>query len=77
MAESRVRRPVPRPAGTDQGHERTLAALRRSGFGTQAEEIAIRALGEDQADCRKLMETLWEGWNHADGLPRYVRKKRG
>ena len=47
----------------DEGRERICAALRRFGFDAQAEEIAMRALGEDPAHFQKLLEGLWEEWN--------------
>jgi hypothetical protein len=50
---------------TDEGRERICAALRRFGFDAQAEEIAMRALGEDPAHFQKLLEGLWEEWNPA------------
>jgi hypothetical protein len=48
---------------TDERRERIRAALRRFGYNVQAEEMAMRALGEDPADFQELLETLWEEWN--------------
>ena len=48
---------------TDERREGIRAALRRFGYNVQAEEIAMRALGEDPADFRELLEALWEEWN--------------
>ena len=48
---------------TDERRERIRAALRRFGYNVQAEEIAMRGLGEDPADFQELLEALWEEWN--------------
>jgi len=48
---------------TDERRERIRAALRRFGYNVQAEDLAMRALGEDPADFQELLETLWEEWN--------------
>ena len=53
---------------TDERRERIRAALLRFGFDTQAEEMAMRALGEDPAHFQELLEGLWEEWNPAGGL---------
>ncbi len=53
---------------TDKGRERIRAALLRFGFNAPAEEMAMRALGEDPAHFQKLLEVLWEEWNPAGGL---------
>ena len=53
---------------TDERRERIRAALRRFGYNVQAEEIAMRALGEDPADFQELLEALWEEWNPAGSL---------
>ncbi len=50
---------VPAPV---ERRERIRAALRRFGYNVQAEEIAMRALGEDPADFQELLERLWEDW---------------
>jgi hypothetical protein len=47
----------------DERRERIRAALRRFGYNVQAEEVAMRALGEDPADFQELLEALWEEWN--------------
>ncbi len=39
--------------------ERVCGALRRHGFDTQAEEAAMRDLGEDPAQFHELLEGLW------------------
>ena len=52
----------------DEGRERIRAALLRFGFDAQAEEIAMRALGEDPAHFQELLEVLWEEWKPAGGL---------
>ena len=53
---------------TDERRERVRAALRRFGYNVPAEEIAMRALGEDPADFQELLEGLWEEWNPAGSL---------
>ncbi len=53
---------------TDERRERIRAALRRFGFNAQAEEVAMRALGEDPAHFQKLLERLWEEWNPVGSL---------
>ena len=53
---------------TDEGRERIRAAHLRHGFYAQAEEVALRALGEDPADFQELLEALWEEWSPASGL---------
>ena len=45
---------------TDDGRERIRAAHLRHGFCAQAEEVAMRALGEDPAHFQELLEGLWE-----------------
>ncbi len=47
----------------DERREHIHAALRRFGYNVQAEEVAMRALGEDPADFQELLEALWEEWN--------------
>ncbi|HMD85997.1 MAG TPA: hypothetical protein VKO18_14985 [Terriglobia bacterium] len=54
--------------GTDECRERIRAALLCFGFDTQAEEMAMRALGEDPAHFQKLLERLWEEWNPVGAL---------
>ncbi len=53
---------------TDERRERVHAALRRFGYNVQAEEIAMRGLGEDPADFQELLQALWEEWNPAGSL---------
>ena len=53
---------------TDERRERIRAALLRFGYDTEAEEIAMRALGEDPARFQALLEALWEEWNPVGGL---------
>ncbi len=55
--------PVP-----DERRERIRAALLRSGYNTQAEETAMRALGEVPAHFQELLEELWEEWNPTGAL---------
>ena len=53
---------------TDEGKERIRAALRRFGYDAQAEEAAMRALGDDPAGFQELLEVLWEEWNPSGGM---------
>ena len=48
---------------TDDGRERIRAAHLRHGFYTEAEEVAMRALGEDPAHFQELVQGLWEEYN--------------
>jgi hypothetical protein len=52
--------------------ERIRAALGRFGLDLQAEEAAVRALGEDPAQFQELLKVLWEEWNPVGGLPEGV-----
>jgi len=47
----------------DERRGRIRAALRRFGFDAQAEETAMRALGEEPAHFQELLEGLWEEYN--------------
>jgi hypothetical protein len=51
---------------TDEGRERIRAAHLRHGFYAPAEEVAMRALGEDPAHFQELVEGLWETYNPND-----------
>jgi hypothetical protein len=53
---------------TAEGRERIRAAHLRHGFYAQAEEVALRALGEDPAQFQELLEGLWKKWNPSDAL---------
>jgi hypothetical protein len=53
---------------TARRRERIRAALLRHGYDVQAEEVAMRALGEDPAQFQELLEVLWEEWNPTGGL---------
>jgi hypothetical protein len=57
---------------TDERRERVRAALRRFGYNVPAEEMAMRALGEDPADFQERLEALWEEWNPVGSLPEGV-----
>jgi hypothetical protein len=48
---------------TDEGRERIRAALLHHGFDASAEEVAMRALGEDPAQFQELLAGLWEEHN--------------
>jgi hypothetical protein len=60
-ANARNRKLAHGPA-TDEGRERIRAAHLRHGFYAQAEEAALRALGEDPDQYQQLLEDLWEEW---------------
>jgi hypothetical protein len=52
----------------NERRERIRTALLCFGFNAQAEEVAMRVLGEDPAHFQKLLERLWEEWNPAGSL---------
>jgi hypothetical protein len=66
VANARNRKLAHGPA-TVEGRERIRAALLRHGFYAQAEEVAMRALGEDPAQYQALLEELWETYQPSDG----------
>jgi hypothetical protein len=51
---------------TEERHKHIRAALLRHGFDMQAEEVAMRALGENPADFQELLEALWETYQPSD-----------
>jgi hypothetical protein len=51
---------------TEERRERIRAALLRHGFDMQAEEVAMRALGENPAHFQDLLEALWETYQPSD-----------
>ncbi|MGD0222392.1 MAG: hypothetical protein ABSF71_08635 [Terriglobia bacterium] len=51
---------------TDEGRERIRAANLRHGFYAEAEEVAMRALGEDPIHYQELVEGLWATYNPTD-----------
>jgi hypothetical protein len=53
---------------TAEGRERIRAAHLRHGFYAQAQEVALRALGEEPAQFQELLEGLWEKCKPADAL---------
>jgi len=68
VAANRRNQKLCNPPETDERRERVRAALRRFGYNVQAEEIAMRALGENPADFQELLEALWEEWNPVGSL---------
>jgi hypothetical protein len=62
LAANRRNQKLCNAAVTAEGRERIRAAHLRHGFYTQAEEVALRALGEDPAQYQQLLEQLWEEW---------------
>jgi hypothetical protein len=53
---------------TDEGRERIRAAHLRHGFYARAEEVAMRAVGEDPARYQELVEGFWETYQPADAV---------
>ena len=53
---------------TAEGRQRIRAAHLLHGFYAQAEEVALRTLGEDPAQFQELLEAFWEEWNPTGGL---------
>ena len=68
VAANRRNQKLCNPPETDERRERVRAALRRFGYNVQAEEMAMRALGEDPAHFQELLEALWEEWNPVGSL---------
>ena len=48
--------------------KRISAALRRFGYNEQAEELAMRGLGENPDDFQELLEAFWEEWSPVGSL---------
>jgi len=63
LAANRRNQKLSHGPATAEGRERIRAALLRFGFNAQAEEVAMRALGEDPARFQELLEGLWEEYN--------------
>ncbi len=57
-----------RGPATPQGRERIRDANTRHGFYSQAEGVALRALGEDPAEFDAVVEALIEKWQPANGF---------
>jgi hypothetical protein len=53
---------------TAEGRERIRAAHLRHGFYSQAQEVALRALGEEPAHFQELLEALWDTYNPTDAV---------
>src|SRR5208283_1672295 len=68
LAANRENQKLCHEPGADERRERIHAALRYFGFNVQAEEMAMRGLGEDPADFQELLEALWEEWNPVGAL---------
>ena len=68
LAANRRNRKLAHGPATAKGRERIRAAHLRHGFYAQAEEVALRALGEDPAQFQELLERLWDKWNPTDAL---------
>jgi hypothetical protein len=66
MAANRRNQKFSNGPATDEGRERIRAAHLRHGFYAKAEDIAMRALGEDPAHFQELLEGLWETYHPAD-----------
>jgi hypothetical protein len=63
LAANRRNQKLSHGPATDAGRERIRAAHLRHGFYAEAEEVAMRALGEDPAHFQELLEGLWEEHN--------------
>ncbi|MGO8788220.1 MAG: hypothetical protein ACLQVL_12675 [Terriglobia bacterium] len=63
LAANRRNQKLCNGALTDDRRERIRAAHLRHGFYSQAEEVAMRALGEDPAQFQEMVEGLWEEFN--------------
>ncbi len=63
LAANRRNQKLSHGPATDEGRERIRAAHLRHGFYAEAEEVAMRALGEDPAHFQELLEGLWEEHN--------------
>ena len=68
LAANRQNQKLCHGALTEAGRERIRAAHLRHGFYSQAEEVALRALGEDPAEFQDLLDALWEEWQPTRGL---------
>ena len=66
LAANRLNQKLCHAAVTAEGRERIRAAHLRHGFYAQAEEVAMRALGEDPAHFQELLEGLWETYHPID-----------
>ena len=66
-----------RGAATTEGKERTRAANLRHGFYSQARGEALRALGEDPAELRALIEDARASWRPADGFQARIAERLG
>jgi hypothetical protein len=65
VAANARNRKLSRGPVTEEGIERIRAAHLRHGFYLQAEEVAMRALGEDPAHYQELVQGLWQEYNPA------------
>lgn len=68
VAANERNRKLSRGPVTAAGRERIRAAHLRHGFYAQAEEVALRALGEEPARFKELLERLWAKWDPTDAL---------
>ena len=68
LAANRRNRRLAHGPATAEGRERIRAAHLRHGFYSSAEEVALRALGEDPAQFQELMHGLWEQFNPVGSL---------
>src|SRR5208282_1781176 len=66
VAASRANGRRSRGPSTAEWREKIRAALLHHGFCVQAEEVAMRALGEEPAHFHELLEGLWETYNPTD-----------
>jgi hypothetical protein len=79
VAANRRNQKLSRGPVTDERRERMRAALRRFGYNVPAEEIAMRALGEEPVHFQELLEGLWEEYNPVgasqEGVVRILRRQ--
>ncbi len=66
LASIRRNQELSRGPASVEGRERIRAAHLRHGFYAPAEEVAMRALGEDPARYQELVEGLWETYHPTD-----------
>jgi hypothetical protein len=66
LAANRRNQKLSHGPATDEGRERIRAANLRHGFYAEAEEVALRALGEDPDHFQELVEGLWKTYDPTD-----------
>jgi hypothetical protein len=69
VAANRPSRKLAHGPVTDERRECIRAALLRRGFDLPAEEMAMRALGEDPAQFQELLDEVWNAGFQSSGNP--------